>query len=78
MSPTSKAQQKAVHNYVRNNYDRIELTVKPKGRKDEIKSHAEQRGETLNSFINRAIDETIERDRAGGSDEAGGTDEAGD
>ena len=54
MSPVSKAQQKAVHNYVRNNYDRIEVTLKPKGR--------EERGETLNSFINRAIDETIERD----------------
>ena len=62
MSPISKAQQKAVHNYVRNNYDRIELTVKPKGRKDEIKSHAEQQGETLNGFINRAIDEAIKRD----------------
>ena len=32
MSPVSKAQQKAVHNYVRNNYDRIEVTLKPKGR----------------------------------------------
>lgn len=62
MSPISKAQQKAVHNYVLNNYDRIELTVKPKGRKDEIKAHAEQQGETLNSFINRAIDEAIKRD----------------
>lgn len=63
MSPVSKAQQKAVHNYVRNNYDRIEVTLKPKGRKAQIKNHAEERGETLNSFINRAIDETIERDR---------------
>ena len=62
MSPVSKAQQKAVHNYVRNNYDRIEVTLKPKGRKAQIKNHAEERGETLNSFINRAIDETIERD----------------
>lgn len=62
MSPVSKAQQKAVHNYVRNNYDRIEVTLKPKGRKAQIKNHAEERGETLNSFISRAIDETIERD----------------
>ncbi len=54
-----------MHNYVRNNYDRIELTVKPKGRKEEIKAHAEQQGETLNSFINRAIEETIERDNSG-------------
>lgn len=44
----SKAQQKAVHNYVRNNYDRIELTVNPKGKKDQIKAHASERGETLN------------------------------
>ena len=65
MSPVSKAQQKAVHNYVRNNYDRIELTVKPKGRKEEIKAHAEKQGETLNGFINRAIEEAIERDNSG-------------
>lgn len=63
MSSISKAQQKAVHKYVKNNYDRVELTVKPKGKKDEIKAHAEQHGESLNSFINRAIDETIKRDK---------------
>ncbi len=57
----SKAQQKAVHKYVKNNYDRMELTV-PKGRKDTIKAHAEARGESVNGFINRAISETIERD----------------
>lgn len=61
-SKVSKAQQKAVHKYVKNNYDRIELTVKPKGRKEKLKAHAEKTGETLNSFINRAIDETMERD----------------
>ena len=36
-SKISKAQQKAVHKYVKNNYDRIELTV-PKGQKDIIKA----------------------------------------
>lgn len=63
-SKISKAQQKAVHKYVKNNYDRIELTVKPKGRKEELKAHAEKNGETLNSFINRAISETMERDNS--------------
>lgn len=63
MSNISKAQQKAVHKYVKNNYDRVELTVKPKGKKDEIKAHAQQYGESLNSFINRAIDETMKRDK---------------
>lgn len=43
------------------NYDRVALMVS-KGKKEIIKSHAEQRGESLNAFINRAIDETMERD----------------
>ena len=55
-SKISKAQQKAVHKYVKNNYDRVELTVKPKGKKDILKAHAHRMGETLNTFINRAID----------------------
>lgn len=42
-------------------YDRINLTVQ-KGKKEEIKEHAEKRGESVNAFINRAIDETIKRD----------------
>ena len=58
----SKAQQKAVHKYIKSNYDRIELTVKPKGKKQAIKDHAASNGETLNSFINRAINETILRE----------------
>ena len=57
----SKAQQKAVHKYVKANYDRMELTV-PKGRKDTIKAHAAAQGESVNGFINRAITETMERD----------------
>lgn len=57
----SKSQQKAVHKYVKANYDRMELTV-PKGRKAKIKAHADARGESVNGFINRAIDETMERD----------------
>lgn len=59
----SKAQQKAVHKYVKANYDRMELTV-PKGQKEAIKAHAEAQGESVNGFINRAIDETMERDSA--------------
>ena len=61
MSPASKAQQKAVNKYMKENYDRVNL-VMPKGRKDALKAHAEKNGESLNSFINRAIDETMERD----------------
>lgn len=43
------------------NYDRVNLTM-PKGQKDKLKNHAEQQGESLNGFINRAIEETVERD----------------
>ena len=48
----------------KNAYDRINLAV-PKGEKDKIKSHAESRGESVNGFIKRAIDETMERDEKG-------------
>lgn len=61
--PTSKAQQRAVNKYVANNYDRVLVTM-PKGEKDTIKTHAESRGESVNGFINRAIVETMERDKA--------------
>lgn len=43
--------------------DRINLTV-PKGRKEAIKAHAEAQGESVNAFINRAIEEAMERDNA--------------
>ena len=42
-------------------YDRINLTV-PKGKKEVIKEHADRTGESVNSFINRAIESTIEQD----------------
>ena len=35
----------------------------------EVKAHAEQRGESLNGFIQRAIDETIQRDDTPASEE---------
>lgn len=61
-SKVSKAQQRAVHKYVKANYDRLDLTM-PKGRKEELKAHAQARGESVNAFINRAITETLERDK---------------
>ena len=46
------------------NLDRMSIAL-PKGSKEEIKSHAEKRGESVNGFISRAIKETIEREKAG-------------
>ena len=37
----------------------------PKGRKAEIKAHTDQLGQSVNGFINAAIDEKMERDTAG-------------
>ena len=59
---TTKAGQRAVNKYMKENYDRINLTVY-KGMKDEIKLHAESMGESVNGFIQRAISETMERDK---------------
>lgn len=64
MAIKSDAQRRAVAKYNAANYERIELRVK-RGRKDELKAHAEGMGESLNEFINRALDEQIERDAAG-------------
>ncbi|MBQ5397905.1 MAG: hypothetical protein IIU14_00535 [Ruminococcus sp.] len=60
--PASKAQQKAVAKYMKNNYDEIKIRV-PKGEKEKIKCHADSNAESVNGFIKRAIDETIERDK---------------
>ena len=57
----SKAQQRATANYVKKTYDRIEVKVM-KGKKEAIQAHAEEQGESLNAFINRAITQTMERD----------------
>lgn len=62
---TAKAQNK----WISKAYDRINLTV-VKGRREIIKAHAEAHGESVNSFINRAIDETMERDRKANTETA--------
>lgn len=62
MSPASKAQQKAVNKYMQENYDRVSLMM-PKGKKDVVKAQAAKNGESLNGYINRAIDEAMERDQ---------------
>ena len=56
----SEAQRKATDKYLEK-FDEMRVRV-PKGRKEEVKAHAEAQGESLNAFINRAITETMERD----------------
>lgn len=58
----SKAQQRAVNKYMKDNYDEIKIRV-PKGNKAIIKQYAEEHGESVNSFVYRAIKETMDRDK---------------
>ena len=43
------------NSWIAEKLDRINLTV-PKGKKEIIKAAAEKNGESVNAFINRAID----------------------
>lgn len=54
-----KASTRAKNKYNAENYDRISLSV-PKGKKETIKNYAESKNESLNGFVNRAIDEAME------------------
>ena len=62
--PASKAQQRAVNKYMKENYDRINLTVS-KGEKDRIKLAAAASGQSVNAWIGDAIDEKLQRESAG-------------
>ncbi|MBD5101142.1 MAG: hypothetical protein HDT27_00300 [Subdoligranulum sp.] len=62
----SKAQQKATNKWIAKAYDRINLTV-PKGKKARIQDCAAAVGESVNGFINAAIDEKMKRDWEGGA-----------
>ena len=46
----SKAQQKAVGKYEKENYDKVLLRLQ-KGSRDKIKAHAQQKGMSLNAYI---------------------------
>jgi len=67
----SEAQKKAVRKYNEKVYDRLEIKV-TKGKKAILQAHAEARGESLNGFVNRAINETLQRDKGGERGEPNG------
>lgn len=58
----TEAKKKGNRKWDAANLDRLSLAV-PKGRKAEIQAHAQDMGETVNGFLKRAIEETIERDK---------------
>lgn len=62
MAKTTAAQQRAVHKYVKNNYDRLELSV-PKGEKEEIQQAAKQAGQSVNTYVYEAVKRRIEQEQ---------------
>ncbi len=56
---SGNASTKAKNKYNAKTYDRIALQVK-KGKRDIIREYAASKGESLNGFINRAIDEAMQ------------------
>ena len=59
---SSEAAKRAVKKYDQEKIDRIAMRV-PKGKREVIQAHAQEQGESINAFLNRAVDEVIERDR---------------
>lgn len=55
-----KASTRAKNKYRDKTYDRMELVL-PKGKKEELKAFLQPTGESVNSFVNHAIDEAMEK-----------------
>ena len=55
------ARRKASAKYLKESVEDVRIRV-PKGQKAVIKNHADQQGESMNAFVIRAIDETMQRD----------------
>ncbi len=62
MAPTD-AQKRARDKWLHDKVEDIRFRV-PKGKKAIIQEHAAKRGESVNAFISRAVDEAMERDKA--------------
>ena len=58
--PVSKAQQRAVTKYMKENYDEIKLRI-PKGQKSVIQAYAEWHGVSVNRLIWTLMEEELER-----------------
>ena len=56
----NEAQKKATIKYLSEKTDDIRIRV-PKGKKEAIRAYAENKGYSLNSFINEAIDDKMQK-----------------
>lgn len=62
MPEEKKRKAKWQNDYIARTYDRINLTM-PKGKKEAVQAHAARMGQSVNAYINSAIDEKMERDQ---------------
>ena len=60
--PRSESMNRAIKKYEQEKVDRVIFRV-PKGVKEQIQEHAQNQGESLAAFLNRAVQETIQRDQ---------------
>ena len=67
----TEARKAANARYEAETVERISLVL-PKGKKAIIKNHVSARGESVNGFIGRAIDEALAHDNEGGQQNEGG------
>lgn len=58
---TTKAGQRAVAKYMKNNYDDIKVRV-TKGKREALQEIAEAQGESVNSYIKQAVKQRIKAD----------------
>ena len=59
------ARARAIQKYMHESVENIQIRV-PKGQKAIIKAYADSMGESLNAFVIRAINETMQRNRKEG------------
>ena len=57
----SEAQKRASKKYLEG-LDELKVRM-PKGKGQRVKDHAAKNGESVNGFVNRAIDEAMEREK---------------
>ena len=64
----SKAQQKAVSKYMKENYDEIKIRI-PKGQKEAVQAFARENGESVNALIWRLLQEAMGVDKTAEPDD---------
>ena len=61
MAKRTEAMDRSIKKYEAEKIERISIRF-PKGKREIVQAHAAAQGESMNAFINRAINETMARD----------------